>query len=902
MVQAAARRDNARTHYARALAAREGSTREEIDDRAADVQVAAAEYATQILSARAALAAVGVKQVALAMARQQLKDAVVRAPVPTWTAPGDESTPTFAITQRAAAEGAYVKSGAEVFRLVIDRTLKLRAAVPEQEAADVRVGQKAEIHAATGPSPYDGTVSRINPAVDSTTRTIEVEIEVPNPLGALRPGGFAKTRILTRLEPDAPTVPREALLSFGGVTKVFLTDGRRVHETVVAVASQGEDWAAITEPPLPRGARVVTGGPSTLADGDAVFDAVGSTGLPPANLYITINTLQDHLQEGIRRTTARASQGDLAMILSDLCIRRPVFTWVLAAVPLVLGLVSYFQLGVDLFPKIDFPVVSVSANLPGVSAEEMETTVTRPIEEAVNTIAGVDELHSTIREGSTAVTVTFLLEKDGNVAAQEVRDKLSAILRRLPEGMEPPVVSKFDLDASPIVTVGVSGKRDVREVTEIARHQIQEVLQTVPGVGAVVLSGGRTRAINVVVDPDKLASCNLSVEDVRRALTAENVEAPGGVVRQGSRELVLRTLGRVSSVDQFNDLIVANRNNHPVRLRDVGRAEDSVEEPRGLTRLDGANAVSLFVQKQSGANTIQVSDAVQERLAEIAATLPHDLHTEIIQDQARFVRRSIEEVKFHLLLAGGLVSLTILLFIRDWRTTLIATLAIPTSIIPTFLFMHCMGFTLNNITMLGLILAIGIVIDDAVVVHENIFRRMEEDGLDAVSAARQGTKEIALAVMATSLSLVVIFLPVAFMGGIIGRFFSSFGMTVAFAVGMSLFTSLTLTPMLCAHFLRLDPSEHGRADRSPASFTGPWTRPTAGRCAGLCGIGSSWSACACWWSSRPARSATSWAPTGCLATTRASSGSASSRRKATPWSGPTKSSPRSKVGCGRCRA
>lgn len=204
------------------------------------------------------------------------------------------------------------------------------------------------------------------------------------------------------------------------------------------------------------------------------------------------------------------------MILSDLCIRRPVFTWVLAAVPLVLGLVSYFQLGVDLFPKIDFPVVSVSANLPGVSAEEMETTVTRPIEEAVNTIAGVDELHSTIREGSTAVTVTFLLEKDGNVAAQEVRDKLSAILRRLPEGMEPPVVSKFDLDASPIVTVGVSGKRDVREVTEIARHQIQEVLQTVPGVGAVVLSGGRTRAINVVVDPDKLASCNLSVEDVRR--------------------------------------------------------------------------------------------------------------------------------------------------------------------------------------------------------------------------------------------------------------------------------------------------------------------------------------------------------------------------------------------------
>ena len=447
------------------------------------------------------------------------------------------------------------------------------------------------------------------------------------------------------------------------------------------------------------------------------------------------------------------------MTVSDVCIRRPVFTWVLVTGPVVLGLVAYLQLGVDLFPKVDFPVVSVTASLPGTSAEEMETTVTRPIEEAINTVAGVDELRSTVREGVTTIVAQFVLEKDGNIAAQEVRDKVASIVKQLPTGMEPPLVSKFDLDASPVLTIGVSGRRDVREVTEIAKHQIQEVLQTVPGVGAVFLSGGQNRAVNVVVNPDQLAAYQLSVEDVRRALITQNLEVPGGIVQQGPRELVVRTLGRVPTASLFNELIVANRKGFLVRVKHIGRAEDSIEEPRGLTRLDGQNAVSLFVQKQSGTNLVQVVDAVLDRLARIQKSLPADIRTEVIQDQSRFVRRSMDEVKFHLLLAGVLVSLTILLFIRDWRTTLIATVAIPTSIVPTFLFMKYMGFTLNNITMLGLILAIGIVIDDAVVVHENIFRHMEEGGLDAMTASQKGTREIALAVLATSLSLVVIFFP-----------------------------------------------------------------------------------------------------------------------------------------------
>jgi hydrophobic/amphiphilic exporter-1 (mainly G- bacteria), HAE1 family len=507
------------------------------------------------------------------------------------------------------------------------------------------------------------------------------------------------------------------------------------------------------------------------------------------------------------------------MTISDLCINRPVFTWVLVAIPVVLGLVAYNDLGVDLFPNVDFPVCTVTTVLPGASVEEMETTVTKPIEDIINTVSGIDELRSITEEGVSIVTVQFLLSKNGDVGTQEVRDKVNTILADLPDGTDAPIVDKFDTGSMPVMTIAVSGRRDFREVTEIARKQIKERLETVPGVGAINLVGGRVRAMNVVVDTDKLAGYNLSVDDVRQALVRQNLEVPGGRIDQGPRELVLRTLGRLRTEEEFNGLIIANRNGYPIRVRDVGRAEDMNEEPRTLARLDGDGAVSLVVQKQSGVNTVKVVEDVKARLQQLKAALPQDISTEIIRDQSRFIKKSIEEVKFHLLLAAALVSATILLFIRDWRTTLIATLAIPTSIIPTFMFMKYMGFTLNNITMLGLILAIGIVIDDAVVVHENIFRHMEEDGMDGMEAARQGTREIALAVLATSLSLIVIFLPIAFMGGIVGRFFSSFGLTVAFAVAMSLFVSFTLTPMLCSRFLKLEPAEAGKGHQ-PKSKSG----------------------------------------------------------------------------------
>lgn len=499
------------------------------------------------------------------------------------------------------------------------------------------------------------------------------------------------------------------------------------------------------------------------------------------------------------------------MTLSEICIRRPVFTWVLMLVPVVLGIFSYFSLGVDQFPNVDFPVCTVTTVLPGASVEEIETTVTKPLEDIINTVSGIQELRSISNEGVSVVTVQFVLSKNGDVGVQEVRDKVSTILQTLPTETETPIIDKFETGSIPVLTLVVSGRRDIREVTEIARRQLKERLETIDGVGNISITGGQTRAINIIVDIERLAGHELSVEDVRSALVSQNLEVPGGRIDQGAREVVLRTLGRLNTAEEFGNLIVTNRSGYPIRIKDVGRAEDSFEETRSLTRLDGQSAVSLVIQKQSGTNTVKVVEKLKTRLDQIKTSLPDDIRVEIIRDQSRFIVKSIEEVKFHLVLAAVLVSATILLFIRDWRTTIIATLAIPTSIVPTFMFMSLMGYTIDNITMLGLILAIGIVIDDAVVVHENIFRHMEEDGMDGLTASIIGTKEIALAVLATSLSLIVIFVPIGFMGGIVGRFFSSFGLTVAFAIAMSLFVSFTLTPMLCSRFLKLEGEGHGHA-------------------------------------------------------------------------------------------
>ncbi|HSB68571.1 MAG TPA: efflux RND transporter permease subunit [Candidatus Methylomirabilis sp.] len=506
------------------------------------------------------------------------------------------------------------------------------------------------------------------------------------------------------------------------------------------------------------------------------------------------------------------------MFLADLCIKRPVFATMLVMSLVVLGLFSYRDLGLDAFPRIEFPTVTVTTTLSGATPEEVESQITKPIEEVVNTISGIDELRSTTKEGISQVFVTFVLEKPVEVAANEVRDKVATILAQFPLGTDPPIIEKLDPDATPILAVVVSGQRSAREITEIADKRIKRQLETVNGVGSLTFVGDRKREIQIELDANKLAAYALPVEQVKQALQQQNAEIPGGRITKGQREEGLRTLGRIDRVEDFSGLIVADVKGAPVRIADIGRAVDGIEEPRTLSRLNGENAVSLLVRKQSGTNTVQVVDRVRRRLAEIKPTLPPDIRVVEVRDLSRFIRRSMKEVQEHLVLGGILASIVVFFFIRNVRAALIAALAIPTSIIGTFTLMKYMGFTLNNQTMLGLSLSVGIVIDDAIVVLENIFRYMEEEGVGPLEAAREATREIGLAVMATTFSLVVIFLPVAFMSGIVGRFFNSFGLTAAFAILVSLFVSFTLTPSLSSRFLKPPASRGaGRGRASAAS-------------------------------------------------------------------------------------
>ena len=500
--------------------------------------------------------------------------------------------------------------------------------------------------------------------------------------------------------------------------------------------------------------------------------------------------------------------------LAKLCVRRPVFATMLILSLVVVGLFSFLGLGVDLYPKIDMPAVSVSVTNPGASPEEIETEITKKVEDAVNTISEIDEVRSTSSEGLSLVTIMFQLSKNADVAAQEVQNKVNLIVNDLPETAKQPMVLKFDTDAAPIMQIAVSAPRSLRDVTLIADKQIKQKLENTQGVGQITIVGGATREIHVQVDPDRLRAYGMTINEVLNSLRNQNLELPGGNLNEGTRELSVRTTGKVLDPAQFNEIVVANRNGYPVKVRDIGYAEDAFEEPRTAARLDGSPAVTLVVAKQSGENVVATADEVRQRLTEISAGLPKDVHADIINDQSVFIRSAVKSLRTHLLEGSLLAAVIILLFLANWRTTLIAAVAIPTSIISTFALMAAMGFTLNMITMLALTLMVGIVIDDAIIVLENVFRHIEEKHMNPFDAAIQGTREIGLAVLATTMSLLAVFLPVGFMGGIVGRFMSSFGFTSAFAVAVSLLVSFTLTPMLCSRFIKVPEEREEKTSHS----------------------------------------------------------------------------------------
>ncbi|PYS43227.1 MAG: AcrB/AcrD/AcrF family protein [Acidobacteria bacterium] len=490
------------------------------------------------------------------------------------------------------------------------------------------------------------------------------------------------------------------------------------------------------------------------------------------------------------------------MKLAEVCIKRPVFAIMMSLALVTLGIFSYRTLGVDLMPKTDPPNVNVQVQLPGASVEEVETTLSKPIEETLNTINGIDELRTNSNRGGMNANITFNLERSMDAAIQDVRDRVVQVQGRFPRDTLPPRVNRQDPDQFPILTLAVSGSRDPKELTEIVDKKLKQNLETLNGVGGIQFNGDRRRQIQLFLDADRLTAYGLTADQVRNAIERQNIEIPGGDFTAGPSDIALRTMGRLASLTDFGRIIISQQNGSTITFGDVGRVLDSVQEVRQIARVDGNPSVSLEVRKQSGSNTVAVVDAVMEKLNTLKASLPSDVVIVTRRDQSIFIRKSIEEIQHHLVLGSILAALVVFLFLRNFRSTIIAATAIPVSLIGTFTVMKLFGFTLNNMTLLALSLATGIVIDDAIVVLENIFRYVEEKGVTPREAAAEATSEIGLAVMATTLSLVVIFLPVVFITGTIGQYLFSFGVVSAAAILFSMFISFTLTPALCSMWLR----------------------------------------------------------------------------------------------------
>lgn len=488
--------------------------------------------------------------------------------------------------------------------------------------------------------------------------------------------------------------------------------------------------------------------------------------------------------------------------LAAVCVKRPVLATVIILVLVVVGILGYTRLSVDRFPKIDAPTITVTTRLQGASPKEIESQITDKVEEAVNTISGIEDLSSTSTEGVSQVTISFVLDKDINVAAQEVRDRVNRVINNLPKDIDQPEIEKMDPDASAILILALVSDRPVREVTEYADKTLRRQLESVSGVGQVTLLGGRQRQINVWLDPVRLQAHGLCATDVQQAFARQNVQIPAGSVKGGLVDRNLRVIGKAQSVEEIRQIVVRDQDGRLVRVADVADVQDGEVENETVARRNDTSTVVLSLRRQSGENIISVVEAVKERLTEVRKLLPAGYRVEVVRDSSAVIITSTGVVKEHLILGAVFAAVIVLVFLGNSRATIISALSIPTSIVATFGLMWATDQTINEISLVALALVVGIVIDDTIIVVENIYRRIESHGESQAVAAVTGTREIGLAVMATTLSLLAVFLPVAFLGGMVGRFLKSFGLTMSFAIAISLIVSFTLAPALGARLLK----------------------------------------------------------------------------------------------------
>jgi HAE1 family hydrophobic/amphiphilic exporter-1 len=496
------------------------------------------------------------------------------------------------------------------------------------------------------------------------------------------------------------------------------------------------------------------------------------------------------------------------MFLSDVSIRKPVFATMMIAAILVFGIISRQRMGVELYPNVDFPNVSILTTLQGASPETMETEVTDYIEDSISSVEGIKHINSSSMQSFSQVQIEFELERDIDTAAQDVRDKITLANRLLPKDIDPPVINKVDISAHPIIWLAVTGSVPRKYLGQVADEVFKPQIQTLQGVGSVIIGGLQKRKMRIWLDAKKMEAYHLTADDVEKALLNKNIELPGGRIESATRELSVKTMGELQSVEAFNRLIIAYRNEAPIRLQDIGFAEDGTEDIRSVGRFQGINSMGLGVVPRAGANHVEVCNRVKATMEKLQKIAPPGINLAVAFDSSEFIKDSIADVQKDLLMGSLLAALVVFLFLRNYMGTVIIGLAIPVSLIGTFSIIYLLGFTINSITMLALSLCTGLVVDDAIIVLENIYR-YGEMGKNSKLAAHEGTNEISFAAIAATLSIVAIFLPVAFISGLIGRFYFQFGVTVSAAVLISLFMALTLTPMLCSRFMRVT-KKHGR--------------------------------------------------------------------------------------------
>ncbi|MEN9809542.1 MAG: hypothetical protein RLZZ488_1109 [Pseudomonadota bacterium] len=494
------------------------------------------------------------------------------------------------------------------------------------------------------------------------------------------------------------------------------------------------------------------------------------------------------------------------MILANVSIKRPVFATMLNVVLIVFGLFSYKKLGIDQFPNIDFPVVTVQVTYPGADPKTVEQKILQPLEKGLNGIEGLEALNATAFPNFGQVILRFKLERNGDKAAQDVRDKMSALASQLPTEALAPVVAKIDIGGAPIITMTLSAENmPYAQLSKLAKDKVKPALETVQGVGRVDLAGQREREIQILMSRTRLQAFGLSPTQVVQAVQSQNTDVPSGKLESSESLLRIRTEGTLSSAQDVGEIPIPLRTGQKIRVKDIGEVRDTLADETGYASANGRTTIVMVLYKQSGGNTVAIAETAQEKIKELQKSLPEGVRFDVFQDNSKYIKGSIDSVKFDLFLGALLAIVIVLVFLYDWRATIISACAIPTSVIATFWFIQTMGFTLNLMTTLGLTLSIGILVDDAIVVIENIYRRLEM-GESPMEAARKGTAEIGLAAIAITLSIVAVFIPVAFMEGILGRFFYQFGMTVAFSVLVSLFVAFTLTPMMSSRLLK---AHHG---------------------------------------------------------------------------------------------